>query len=218
LAREHSSGPTLKSYIVAFDSGVAPNPYQDRCTLAVCKPDMRRTSEVGDLIIGLTGITLGYQLVYAMYVSEVLGLGEYYADPRFESKKPNFSSPDRHDWMGDNIYERTSEGPYIQHLSYYHLQGRSQEQLDQKKHVDLVNGQNVLISDKYWYFGSDSPQLPAELDFLHGRLRRGHRVFDSQAVSTFEKNASHLLHTTGVLGEPRDLEARAQELEYLHDK
>lgn len=208
--------PSLKSYIVTFDGGAAPNPYHEVCSLALCKPDIRRTAEVGDLIIGLTSITLGYQLVYAMYVSEVLTLGDYFEDARYQAKKPNFKSDDRHDWMGDNIYERKSGNEYIQHLAYFHIPDRTAQQLQMKQQTDLVRGQNVLLSDKYWYFGANSPTLPPELDFLHERLRRGHRVFESSAVAKFEKSARHLLKNSFIQGEPRDLWQRAAKLEYLY--
>jgi hypothetical protein len=210
-------GPSVKSYIVAFDGGTAPNPYHDVCSLALCKPDIRRTSEVGDLIIGLTGITLGYRLVYAMYVSEILPLGDYFTDQRFQLKKPDFKSADHRDWMGDNIYERIVGEEHIQHPSYFNLQDRSQTALDKKMKTDLTRGKHVLLSDKFWYFGHNSSQLPQELDFLHERLRRGHRVYSEEAIGKFEKFASHLLKSSGIQGEPRDLSKRAKQLEYLHE-
>ena len=42
------------SYIVARDYGFAPNPFYGMCTLATCKPLIRKHSEVGDYVIGLT--------------------------------------------------------------------------------------------------------------------------------------------------------------------
>lgn len=58
----------LFSYVVRFDSGFAPNPFYGYCTLATCKPPIRRTALVGDWIIG-TGsasqeVKLGGHLVY----------------------------------------------------------------------------------------------------------------------------------------------------------
>ena len=40
---------TLYSYIVAYDGGSAPNPFHEFCTLAICKPGMRRTAEKGTM-------------------------------------------------------------------------------------------------------------------------------------------------------------------------
>lgn len=38
----------LFSYIVTHDAGFAPNPFWGYCTLACCKPAIRRTANVGD--------------------------------------------------------------------------------------------------------------------------------------------------------------------------
>ena len=37
----------LSAYIVSTDAGLAPNPFWGVCTLAVCKPRIRRFAEVG---------------------------------------------------------------------------------------------------------------------------------------------------------------------------
>ncbi len=42
----------IYSYVLRYDDGVAPNPFFGFCTLAVCKPVIRRKAQVGDWIIG----------------------------------------------------------------------------------------------------------------------------------------------------------------------
>jgi Nucleotide modification associated domain 2 len=42
----------LSAYIVRVDSGFAPNPFGHHCTLACCKPTIRRKAEPGDIIVG----------------------------------------------------------------------------------------------------------------------------------------------------------------------
>ncbi len=42
----------IHSYIVRYDSGFAPNPFYGFCTLATCKPDIRKHAQVGDWIVG----------------------------------------------------------------------------------------------------------------------------------------------------------------------
>src|SRR5262249_55154673 len=44
--------PTLFSYCIPYDFGSAPNPFWGLCTLAICKPDIRRTANVGDWVVG----------------------------------------------------------------------------------------------------------------------------------------------------------------------
>jgi hypothetical protein len=60
------------SYVVARDYGFAPNPFLGICTLATCKPDIRKAAGVGDWIFG-TGSAkwkLTGHLVFAMNVTE----------------------------------------------------------------------------------------------------------------------------------------------------
>ena len=61
----------LHTYVVATDLGLAPNSFHGVCTLAVCKPKIRRTSRVGDWILGTGSKTRGRQgrVVYAMQVA-----------------------------------------------------------------------------------------------------------------------------------------------------
>jgi hypothetical protein len=40
--------PELYSYVVVKDSGIAPHPYGGLCSLALCKPVIRRRADVGD--------------------------------------------------------------------------------------------------------------------------------------------------------------------------
>ena len=46
--------PHFFMYVVKVDSGFAPNPVGGLCTLACCKPTIRKTANVGDWIIGTT--------------------------------------------------------------------------------------------------------------------------------------------------------------------
>ena len=93
--------PRLYSYVVEHDNGHAPNPYFGVCTLCRCKfrddlgklRNVVELAEEGDWIVGTGGAnkrrSAGHGLlVYAMRVDEKLKRGEYYADARFEKKKP----------------------------------------------------------------------------------------------------------------------------------
>ena len=98
----------LFSYVVRYDSAFAPNPFYGYCTLATCKPRIRHHAGVDDWLVGTgsnaNGIRRGGYLVYAMRITEVLSTACYWADPRFQDKKPRLL----HNWVaasGDNIYE-----------------------------------------------------------------------------------------------------------------
>ena len=63
----------LFSYCIPVDDGAAPNPYWNVCTLAICKPVIRRIANVGARIVGVgscnvKGKSYHNKLVYAMKV------------------------------------------------------------------------------------------------------------------------------------------------------
>ena len=66
-----SSLPRIYSYKLSRDYGFAPNPFHGICTLATCKPQIRKGAQVGDLIIGCGSKELKMQgkIIFAMRVS-----------------------------------------------------------------------------------------------------------------------------------------------------
>ena len=64
------------SYIVSTDSGFAPNPFGEFCTLSCCKPVIRRSASVGDWVVGLAPKSLGNGIVFAMEVTEKMTITE----------------------------------------------------------------------------------------------------------------------------------------------
>lgn len=76
----------LFSYVLAADSGFAPTPFWGCCTLACCKPAIRRVGDVGDLIVGLTPKAKGNRVVYIMRVADKLTFAEYWDHPGFHAR------------------------------------------------------------------------------------------------------------------------------------
>ena len=74
--------PKMYSYVVARDYGFAPNPFHGFCTLATCKPEIRRTAHVGDWIVGTGSKKKGRDahVVYAMRVTEKMTFNAYWRD------------------------------------------------------------------------------------------------------------------------------------------
>jgi Nucleotide modification associated domain 2 len=69
--------PRLFSYTIPIDDGSAPNPFRGMCSLAICKPGIRRVAKRDDWVAGLGSKNaprgdLRDRLVYAMRVQEVL--------------------------------------------------------------------------------------------------------------------------------------------------
>jgi len=67
--------------------GLAPNPFWGLCTLALCKPIIRRTAKIGDWVIGTGSARTHTQksvfekfsgsIVYAMKITDRKSLEEY---------------------------------------------------------------------------------------------------------------------------------------------
>lgn len=173
----------IHSYVVRYDSGFAPNPFYGTCTLATCKPDIRRTAALGDWIVGCGSddrlIRRGGHLVYAMRVTDAMTFAEYDADERFRRKKP-FRQGSRKQSCGDNIYFR--EGGYDgwRQRDSFHSQPNGQPN---ERHMARDTGvDRVLVSDDFVYFGGEGPLIPAGLADSDGRVLtksgRGRSRFD----------------------------------------
>lgn len=68
--------PRLFTYTIPVDDGAAPNPFNGMCSLAICKPGIRRVAKPDDWIAGLGSKKapsgdLSGRLVYAMRVEEL---------------------------------------------------------------------------------------------------------------------------------------------------
>lgn len=185
----------LFSYIITHDSGFSPNPFWGYCTLANCKPAIRRSADIGDWIVGLTNKTKGNRIIYIMKVDQIISYSEYYIDNRFLTKIPNYENGKHIYKCGDNIYKPLQNGEYHQLLSF-HSYG-TKENLKTKRR-DL-SGKNVLISKLFYYFGSSSITLPSNLEIL--KTGRGHKChFSQNIISEFLDYISH--QSPGVQGCP----------------
>ena len=156
------------SYIVAFDYGFSPNPFHGVCTLACCKPAIRRTARVGDLVVGLS--RHGERVVYAMKVGRVLDFDEYWNAARYGCKRPRRNSTDPVVRRGDNIYQPWGIGEFRQ-LASDHSNSDGTEDLVRKR-KDL-SGVHVLSAERFGYFVGAGRPLPPDLAFL--KVGRGHK-------------------------------------------
>jgi hypothetical protein len=160
----------LYSYVVRYDSGFAPNPFYGYCTLATCKPDIRRSADIGDWIVGCGSndreIRRGGYLVYAMRVIEAMSFTAYDADSRFASKKPyRFGS--RKQSCGDNIYFQDQTKHVWHQRDSFHSQPDGTPNPNHIARDTSVN--RVLVSSDFVYFGGYGPKFPGELRGFKGR-------------------------------------------------
>jgi len=164
----------LFSYVVRWDHGFAPNPFYKLCSVATCKPDIRKGAQIGDYVLG-TGSAerqLAGRVVFLMRVDEIITFDEYWSNERFARKIPimNGSLQQR---FGDNIYHREN-GHWVQADSR-HSQIGSKPNL---KNLGRDTGRTdrVLISSNFVYWGGNGPKIPTRLDrFVH--RSPAHRAF-----------------------------------------
>ena len=195
----------LFSYVVARDFGFAPNPFFGVCTLATCKPGIRRRAEIGDWIVG-TGTAQrkrkGY-LVFAMRVAEAMSYNKYWADPRFQLKKPNLRSSNKHAF-GDNIYFRDSAGVWHQLNSHHSFSDGTPNRANIKNDTQA---DRVLIGTEYVYWGGGGPKIPGKFRNFNGVdicAGRGHKSnFQEEFVGEFLAWMNSL-NQKGFMGAPLD--------------
>ncbi|MBM4240884.1 MAG: hypothetical protein FJ150_04390 [Euryarchaeota archaeon] len=174
------------SYVVTSDTGFAPHPSGHYCTLACCKPIIRKTADVGDWVIG-TGSKKNVgqnRLIYAMRVSERLTFDMYFRDKRFHIRN-------------DSIYYK-KDGKYLQKMNPFH---------DEENMDNDLKSENVLISDYFYYFGKRAIKLPKEFRTVT-HSTQGHKCnFDEKMVINFlqwlEDN-----YNMGSHGKPYDFDGR----------
>ena len=185
----------LFSYIVRSDSGFAPNPSGGICTLACCKPKIRKIANMDSWILGTTKAPASGRVVFAMQVSRALTFDKYFGDPRYACKKPGPNNP-----LGDNIYRKGSFGRLEQIRNSSHDQSHVERDLSTNR---------VLISEDFYYFGREAPQLPEKFTPLLHTTQGHKRVGTSphECALIFELISWLQEHfSPGVQGEPTEKE------------
>ncbi|MDC2824452.1 hypothetical protein PHA51_00175 [Rodentibacter pneumotropicus] len=167
--------PALYSYIVSYDYGNAPNPDFHICTLAICKPVIRRCAKVGDIILGLSPKRMGNHIVYCMVIDEIVEWKDYYQRCKNSTDLSNRIPTDKNH-NGDCIWLYQENGEYDW------LESKSEHTREDDEYRDLYSGKRVLIGRKYWYFGSNSPAYCIQLPNSHLLVGRGHRKITEQQV------------------------------------
>jgi hypothetical protein len=142
---------TLYIYVVARDYGFAPNPFHGYCTLATCKPRIRKQAKAGDWVIGMGGGRLKAKgrCIFAMQVTEKLTYNEYWADPRFLVKRPVRNGSSKM-MVGDNIYYRDSDSAPWQQADSHH--SHADGSINQLNLARDTQSDKVLISQHFFSF------------------------------------------------------------------
>ncbi|WP_419848844.1 hypothetical protein [Candidatus Poriferisocius sp.] len=195
-------------YVVRHDIGFAPNPFYGYCTLATCKPKIRKAAQLGDWVAGVGSVQKrqGGKLVYAMQVEEAMCFNEYWNDSRFLQKRP-FRPGSIKQRYGDNIYHReTDRAEWIQEDGRHSLEDGSPNFSHIRKDT---NPPRVLISRNFVYFGNRAVDLPEQFVSPKNRrlfvgMRDFHRNFPDDVKDAFIEWIEVLCDDGGIRGEPLD--------------
>lgn len=150
-------------YKMTADNGGAPCVHEGMLSLAICKPEIRRTAQEGDLIFGFGGKRLGGRLIYAAFVTEKPKVGEYYRRKRFQGRP-------------DCIYREVDGHPErIAHARYHFDSDESSKDVGW-----CFERAFVLLSNDFRYFGQEGTiafrTRYRNLARAFDRLTQGHRV------------------------------------------
>jgi len=191
--------PYLFSYVVETDSGFAPNPFGGICTLACCKPKIRQYACIGDWIIGTTPSPDKGRLVYAMRVDRGLTFDLYWDYSEYECKKPS-----KDNGCGDNIYKMGENASLTQVKNISH---------DEKHFIKDTSVNRVLISKRFYYFGTESPTIPNQFKSIihkvqgHKRVKTTSKNYDvvTRFIEWLQENFKQ-----GVNGKPAHVKAKCK--------
>jgi len=192
-------------YVIDHDMGFSPNPFYGYCTLANCKPVIRRTAKIGDFVLGFGSAksNIRNRLIYWTFIEEILSYDQYWLDNRFNIKKP-IQNGSHIKYHGDNIYHKNINGEYIQEPSFHSLPDGSTNYLN--LHTDTGTTDRVLISQTFGYYGKNALLIPKRISAIIAE-GRGHRVKLQDDIKTLA--IDWLLNSTkrGFAGEPSGWEA-----------
>jgi len=184
----------LSAYIVAVDAGFAPNPFGHYCTLACCKPTIRRKAEKDDIIIGTAYARSSKprHLIFAMKVLGVLPYQRYWTDRRFHSRKPSAKSAISR--RGDNIwYQRKGEWQVVDG-AFHDI-----------SHCDRdTGGENAVFAREFFYFGREAIKVDTEFQHLLAKTQGHKNCSDPKVINGFWDWVTAKAPRFGRLGNPSE--------------
>lgn len=180
--------------------GFAPHPYGGICSLANCKPQIRRVAKLGDFIIG-TGSAqdkLAGRVVYWMHIDQIITFDEYWNDARFTRRRPTLNGS-RMQHYGDNIYHTGDDG-VVRQLDSFHSEPNGVTSVANLER-DTGTTNRVLLGRSFAYFGREAPQIPPDLSTFV-KKGPGHRCHFSNEAITEMIGWLTGMESRGVQGEP----------------
>ncbi|MCW2484427.1 hypothetical protein J5069_00800 [Candidatus Symbiopectobacterium sp. NZEC127] len=178
------SNSHLYAYAITRDFGFAPNPFHGSCTLATCKPGIRKSAKVGDWILGVGGSNLKSakkKCILLMKVSEKISFNDYWEDSRFSIKKPARNGS-HVQMLGDNIYHQNDNNEWIQEDSHHSNANGSYNITNLERDTST---DQVLISDHFYYFGHKAVEVDLDSIEYH-KIRNYKKISLNNSTSAIE--------------------------------
>lgn len=193
-------------YVVARDFGFAPNPFHGVCTLATCKPLIRRKAQIGDWVIGMGGARLKAvgRCVFAMKITDTMSFDKFWANPEFRAKRP-VRNGSRKMMVRDNIYHHNEATSKWEQADSHHSRPDGTPDLANQERD--TSADRVIISQHFLYFGSCAPLVPAAiLNAIGFRNGQGHRLYDDNRCRDLLGWLKKSFHRdfNRILGDPYD--------------
>ena len=169
--------PKVYIYVVDRDFGFAPNPFHGYCTLATCKPDIRRVAQAEDWLIGMGGGRLKAtgRCIFAMRVSSKTDFNDYWSNPAYLAKRP-VRNGSRKMLVGDNVYHYDPASEQWHQADSHH--SNPDGTANPENLATDTKSNQVLISNHFFYFGRSAPIVPrAIIQAIGYENGRNYRVF-----------------------------------------
>jgi len=161
--------PDYYVYKLTSDNGGAPCVHGNMLSLAICKPRIRSTAEIGSFIVGIGGKPLGGRLIYIACINGKVVDGLYYHATCFR-RRP------------DCIYENVAGHAKIRRGAIFHKEG---DQTKRDVGVQFEDAE-VLLSHDFRYFGqngtTDWKKCYSTLSEMVEELEIGHRRNHNEGV------------------------------------
>jgi hypothetical protein len=189
-------------YKLIADNGGAPCVAKGLLSLAICKPMIRRTAEIGNIVIGFAANSLSEdnRLIYVARINEKLINGDYYR-------------PGKYNGRADCIYEWRN-GRFVPRAGALYHGSPGDLVHDLGHHPDYPRA-NTLFSQEFCYFGASGTDAYKKAFPIVAKavktLGRGHRVHhDPNLLTALEKlaNWSCSLESASTQGEPTNPPSR----------
>jgi hypothetical protein len=165
--------PNIYVYKCVVDDGTAPCIDRSLLSMTVCKPKVRTSAKVGDIVIafGTNAQPAPNRLVYAAEITEVITGGRYFDEAKYQTRK-------------DCIYKRTPQGALklVAGVSAHNTGTHAKDLGPPPTYPNAI----ALISTDFRYFGGagtdawkeHAPHLKKMIEFLG----QGHRVNHTREV------------------------------------